>query len=90
MLRSPHPTWVSYDNIVGVLPEDDMIGRVSAAGGGVVKYESAHLEDANSEAIVPEDHVKIHRHPRTILEVQRILLTHLSQLRAEAIRQPLR
>ena len=63
MLRSPHPAWVSYDNIVGVLPEGDMIGRVSAAGDGVVKYESAHLEDATSEAIVPEDHGKIHRHP---------------------------
>ena len=90
MLRSPHPAWVSYDNIVGVLPEGDMIGRVSAAGDGVVKYESAHLEDATSEAIVPEDHVKIHRHPRTILEVRRILVTHLSQLRAEAMRPPLR
>ncbi len=87
MLQSPHPPGVSYDNIVGVLPEEDVISRVSAKGDGVVKFESAHLEDASSEAIVPEDHVNIHRHPRTILEVQRILLSHLSLLRAEAQRQ---
>ena len=73
--------WVRYDNIVGVLPEDDMIGRVAAKGDGVVTYESAHLEDGSSEVIVPEDHVNIHRHPRTILEVQRILLAHLAELR---------
>ena len=45
-----------------------------------MKYESAHLEDVASEAIVPEDHVEIHRHPRAILEVQRILLDHLDVL----------
>ena len=33
-----------------------------------------------SEAIVTEDHVKIHQHPQAILEVQRVLLEHLSYI----------
>ena len=80
ILQSPHPPDVRYHNIVGVLPDDEVLGKVSARGDGVVKFESAHMEEVASEAIVPEDHVEIHRHPRAILEVQRILLDHLSEL----------
>lgn len=84
ILGSPKPPEVKYHNVVGVLPGDDVLGRVAGRGDGVVKFESAHLDDVESETIVPEDHVKIHRHPRTVLEVQRILLEHLRGLRAEA------
>ena len=59
---------------------DEVLGKVSARGDGVVTYESAHLKEVSSEEIVPEDHVEIHRHPRAILEVQRILLEHLKGL----------
>ena len=83
MLRSPHPPWVQYHNVVGVLPEKNLIGRVVGHGDGVVRFESAHLDNVASEIIVPEDHVDIHRHPRTVLEVQRILLEHLNVARTE-------
>ena len=81
MLRSSHLPKVKYHNIVGVVPHDKVLGRVVARGDGVVKFESASLDDVESEVVVPEDHIKIHRHPRTILEVQRILLEHLAGLR---------
>lgn len=78
---------VKYHNIIGVVPEDEVLGKVAAKGDGVVKFESARVESAVSEAIVPEDHVSIHRHPLSVLEVQRILLEHLGELRAEAERE---
>lgn len=77
------PPSVKLHNVVGVLSEEEVLGRVSDRGDGVVGYESAHIDDVVSEEIVAEDHVKIHRHPRAILEVQRILLEHLGELRAE-------
>ena len=90
MLQSPRAPWASYHNIVGILPEDEVLGRVAAKGDGIVKYESASLDDVASELIVPEDHTKIHQHPRTVLEVERILMEHLRQLRAEVMRRPRR
>ena len=87
MLRSRPARQVRFHNIVGVVPEDSAIGvfsrRVSGRSDGVVSYESAHLEGVESEITVPADHVRVHRHPRTVLEVQRILLEHLAQARAE-------
>lgn len=87
ILNAKKPGTVNYHNIVGVLPDDKVLGRVAGKvagrGDGVVTYESAHVEDAISEEVVPEDHVQIHRHPRAILEVQRILLEHLGELRSE-------
>ena len=50
-----------------------------------MKYESAHLNSVASEVVVPEDHIKIHLHPRAILEVQRVLLEHLGQLKADYV-----
>lgn len=87
MLKAQRAPWVSYHNIVGILPAEDMLSRVAAEGDGVVKYESAHLDDVLSETIVPDVHTTIHRHPRTVLEVQRILTEHLSELRAEPANQ---
>jgi hypothetical protein len=45
------------------------------------------LDGVSSELVVPADHITIHRHPRTILELQRILLEHLGQIRTHAIRR---
>lgn len=81
MLRSRRSPKVKYHNVVGVVPQDKVLGRVVPRGDGVVKFESASIEGVESELVVPEDHLKIHRHPRTILEVQRILLEHLTALR---------
>jgi len=83
MLESPHLPKVNYHNIVGVVPQDNVLGKVISRGDGIVKFESAHLETATSEIVVPEDHIKIHLHPRAILEVQRVLLEHLGQLKSE-------
>ena len=42
----------------------------------MVPYKSAHLDDAESEVIVPADHTRVHHHPRAVLELRRILLEH--------------
>ena len=85
MLQSPHLPKVKFHNVVGVVPEDNVLGKVIARGDGIVKYESAHLDSVASEVVVPEDHIKIHLHPRAILEVQRVLLEHLGQLKADYV-----
>ena len=46
--------------------------------------ESAHVDDAVSEITVPADHTTIHAHPAAVLEVRRILLEHLADLRRAA------
>jgi pimeloyl-ACP methyl ester carboxylesterase len=83
MLQSPHPPWTRYHNIVGLVPDDGLVGRLAASGDGVVSYASAHLDDVESEVTVPADHVNVHRHPRAILEVRRILLEHRDAALAE-------
>ena len=72
---------MSYHNIVGVVPEDSFWNRFSERGDGVVDFESAHREDFQSEIVVDADHMTVHAHPRAILEVRRILLEHLAQVR---------
>jgi pimeloyl-ACP methyl ester carboxylesterase len=47
------------------------------ADDGVVAYSSAHLEDAESELLVPSGH-SCQSHPRTIIELRRILREHIS------------
>ena len=84
MLRAPRAPWVNYHNIVGSIPEEGVIGRVAAGGDGVVKLDSARISGVASETTVPEDHIKIHVHPRSVLEVQRILIEHLEVLRTAA------
>jgi hypothetical protein len=80
MLQSNRAPWVTYHNIVGVVPEEGLLGRVADDGDGVVHFASAHLDDVESEIVVNADHVKVHRHPRSILEVRRILLEHLDEV----------
>jgi pimeloyl-ACP methyl ester carboxylesterase len=78
--RAPRAPWTRYHNIVGVVPRRSLLGRVTEEGDGVVSYQSAHLEYAASEIVIPADHVTVHRHPLAILEVRRILLEHLATL----------
>jgi pimeloyl-ACP methyl ester carboxylesterase len=82
LLAAQRPTWVPYHNIVGRLPRDDWQSRLFGDGDGVVPYESAHLEYANSEIEVPAEHSAVHRHPQTILQVRQILRQHLQDLGA--------
>ncbi len=51
----------------------------AGASDGVVKYESAHLEGVNSELLVPSKH-SCQSHPRTILEIRRILYEHIQSI----------
>jgi hypothetical protein len=56
------------------------IGDASEPAGaddGVVEYESAHLEGVDSEILVPSMH-SCQSHPRTLIEMRRILLAHLA------------
>jgi pimeloyl-ACP methyl ester carboxylesterase len=78
MLRAPHAGWTSYHNIAGVVPHRTLLGRVAEEGDGVVSFQSAHLDHIASEIVVPADHMEIHRHPLSILEVRRILLEHIA------------
>ena len=75
--------WVRNHNVVGRIAEDRMWSKLAGESDGVVQLASAHLEDAESELVVEADHVNIHRHPRTVLEVQRILLEHLEEVRQQ-------
>jgi hypothetical protein len=47
----------------------------------VVDLQSAHMDDVVSEIVVESSHQDIHRKPRAILEVRRVLVEHLNQLR---------
>ena len=80
MLTSPQAPWVKYHNIIGLLDDVRVIGRVVEGTDGVVSYESAHLDNVESEITVSADHTNVHRSPRAILEVRRILLEHVAQL----------
>jgi len=50
---------------------------MGAAGGGIVKYESAHIDGVASELIVRFGH-SVQGHPKAIEEVRRILIEHLN------------
>jgi pimeloyl-ACP methyl ester carboxylesterase len=81
----PHPTGVHYHSVVGVLPPskrtflERLLPGASEEGDGIVPYTSAHLDDAESELIVPADHFHVHQHPLAVLEIRRILMEHAKE-----------
>ncbi len=77
ILQANKAPWVTYHNIVGVVPDQGIVGKLAAESDGVVSFASAHLPEAASEVVVTADHVTVHQHPRSILEVRRILLENL-------------
>jgi hypothetical protein len=83
MLASEKPPWVTYHNIVGVVSERNLLGKITEKGDGAVTFESAHLDDVESEIVVEADHIHVHQHPRAILEVRRVLLEHSEAMYAE-------
>ena len=85
ILDAPKAPWVDYHTVIGVVDQDSWFGWFSGKSDGVVDYESARLDEAKSERIVTSDHSNIHRHPRSVLEVRRILLEHAGELRQEYI-----
>jgi pimeloyl-ACP methyl ester carboxylesterase len=83
MLKVARGPWIHFHNVVGQIPKKGWFGGESIGDGdGIVGFNSAHLDDVDSEIVVDADHSSLHRHPRTVLEVRRILLEHLSDLRA--------
>ena len=83
MLASPKAPWVRYHNIVGVAPTTGFFKYVPGDGDGVVSLQSARVENAESEVIVPADHTTVQCHPLAVLEVRRILLEHLAELEGQ-------
>jgi hypothetical protein len=79
--------WVTYHNVIGKEPEGKWIGG-GGDGDGVVTLASARTPEAVSEIVVPADHQMIHRHPRSVLEVRRVLLEHLRQANPMAHARP--
>ena len=75
--------WVKYHNIIGEKPDSKLSSLLAGgAGDGVVTLDSARLDNARSQIVVPADHSQVHRHPQSILEVRRILLEHIQELRS--------
>ena len=85
MLASPRLPSVKYHNIVGdtAMPWYAKPFEQEGEGDGVVPISSAHVDYAVSEITVPAAHTTIHAHPAAVLEVRRILLEHLSDLRGQ-------
>ncbi|MFO7902154.1 MAG: esterase/lipase family protein [Planctomycetota bacterium] len=81
MFQARRAPWTEYHNIVGVVEDDWLLSRFSDYGDGVVSYESAHRDDFRSELVVNADHVSVHAHARSVLEVRRVLLEHLDEMR---------
>ena len=79
----PAPPGTHYHSILGVYS-----GAGADSHDGVVVYSSAHLDEAESELLVPAHHICVHHHPRAMLEVRRILHYHLQQLSARPVVLP--
>ena len=83
MMRARRSPQVKYHNIVGVLKDPSFLTSQAGRGDGVVSYESAHMDDVESELIVNAEHTAIHMTGKAIFEVRRILLEHLEQVDSE-------
>jgi triacylglycerol esterase/lipase EstA (alpha/beta hydrolase family) len=66
---------VKYYSIIG----NEKTANIPGGTDGVVSYESAHLDGAQSEIIVKSGH-GAHRNPIAIKEIKRILLKHLEEV----------
>ncbi|MBL8829898.1 MAG: alpha/beta fold hydrolase [Planctomycetaceae bacterium] len=87
MLAAPKAPWVKYHNVVGLVPNQGVYGtltnKVQKDSDGIVGFDSAHMTDVVSEIVVPADHMHVHSHPRSVLEVRRILLEHLNEVQSQ-------
>ncbi len=70
MLAAPRPPWVKYHNIFGEVPDQGIVGKLASGSDGVVSVESAQCQEVESELKVEADHLTVHRHPLSVLEVQ--------------------
>jgi pimeloyl-ACP methyl ester carboxylesterase len=87
LMAKPRSPDVHYHSVVGMAPPGTtFVERLALfghpeGGDGVVSYESAHFEGAESELIVPADHFHVHQHALAVLEVRRILLEHCKAIK---------
>jgi pimeloyl-ACP methyl ester carboxylesterase len=70
----PPPAEVPQHNIIGAIRDLPLDENTD----GIVEYDSSHRSDVASEIVVNAAHSNIQRHPRTVLEIRRILLEHLA------------
>jgi len=88
IVASPRPADVPFHSIIGrALPRTVLRELTRPILGneitdGVVPYASSHLDEAESEIMLPADHVSIHHHPLAVREVRRILREHLQAVDA--------
>lgn len=85
MLANQRAPWVTYHNVLGIMPASWWMSPFVEDSDGVVSRESAHLDEAVSEVVVAADHSSIHAHPAAVLEVRRVLLEHLGQLEGRPV-----
>lgn len=83
MMRARRSPRVKYHNIVGILENPSLLTSQAGRGDGVVAYESAHMDDVESELVVNAEHTSIHMTGKAIFEVRRILLNHLEAVDSE-------
>jgi pimeloyl-ACP methyl ester carboxylesterase len=78
---------VAYHNIQGILERPSTLARLTRLppGDGVVAAESSDAPFAASQVAVDAEHSVLHQHPATILEVKRILIEHLGQVRGPTV-----
>jgi pimeloyl-ACP methyl ester carboxylesterase len=83
LAAQPGP-WVTYHNVVGHDPNPGWRKYIVGDGDGVVALTSSRIDNApqlESQIIVSADHMNVHRHPQSVLEVRRILFGQLTELR---------
>jgi hypothetical protein len=73
------PCWVTLHSIVGDVHPSLVGGRDDC----VVAVESARTPGAVSEIFVPATHTRVHHHPRSVAELERILRQHLAEVGGE-------
>lgn len=88
LYQTPPPPEVKIHTIIGELPSNSFLRRIAGTSDGVVHVSSARLPGAASELIVEADHSHVHTHPRSVLEVRRILREHLTAIQADPSRNP--
>jgi len=71
------PCWVTTHSIIGTAHQS----LVSGPDDCVVPASSARLPGTTSELEVPATHTRVHHHPQTVMEIERILLEHLNETR---------
>jgi pimeloyl-ACP methyl ester carboxylesterase len=82
LLRAKRSPDVKYHNIIGVLENPSWL-TPRGRSDGIVAYESAKMDDVESELIVDAEHTSIHMTGKAIFEVRRILLEHLREIDRE-------